>query len=177
MIYLVITSIFLLLIFFGALFEAPWVPTRKVDYERIDKLAGLKSGQTFYDLGSGFSGLLIHLAQKHQKSRFVGVEIAILPYLISKLRTLNHSNIKIVFGDLKRLDISRADVAYLFLRPETLPRVQKKLMEELKPEAKIITACWGFDFSQEDIVEDQPRTGEQAKYFVYTAKELLQNDA
>lgn len=173
MIYLLIPFLLLLFIFFGALFEAPWIPTRKVDYERIGQLANLKSGEVFYDLGSGFGGLLFHLADKNPKAKFIGIEIALIPFFASKLRSLFHPNAKIIFGDLKRQEISDADAVFLFLMPETLKKVQEQIISSLKPTAKIITACWGFDFSQDDIVADEPKMKNQSKYFVYTAKELM----
>ena len=73
----------LLLIFFILLagmtiipvfFGAPWHPLSDENIDRIIKFAGLRSGEKFYDLGSGDGRVLI-AASKKKFVRGVGVEI------------------------------------------------------------------------------------------------------
>ena len=168
LIYLLVTTLILLLC--GSFFGAPWVPTRKVDFARIDKLSNLRSGQTLYDLGCGCGGLMFYLAKIHSDSKLVGIEIAPLPYLYSKIRSFFYKNVDVKFGDLKYYDLSKAQVVYIFLMPKTLNKIRTKLIRELPPDAKIITSCWGFDFTKEDIIDEHDK---QVDYFVYTAGEIL----
>jgi SAM-dependent methyltransferase len=168
--YFTISTILILLVFAGSLFGAPWVPTRKVDYERIDKLANLKDGEKLYDLGCGLGGVLFYLSERHKNSKFIGIEIAPFPYLFAKLRSLFYQNVRIKFGDLKRQNLSSAKVVYMFLTPDTHNKLKIKLIRELKPEAKIITACWGFDYDSNAQVD---KAEKQVSYFVYTAGEVM----
>lgn len=83
---------------------------------------------TFMDLGSGWGTLLIPLAKKFPQHRFIGIERAFLPYLLSKLRSGKLKNLTFLRGDIFDADISRADVVYCFL--------MQRLMDDLTPYLK-----------------------------------------
>ena len=155
----------------GGLFEAPWVPTRLVDFERIETLANIKPGMTFFDLGSGMGGLLFYLASKYPEAKFKGIEIA--PILFYRSPASGPCFIRtypVSYGDVKRANLDGVDVAYLFLMPDSLGRLKHKLFEDLPAEAKIITAVWGFDFAKEEVIDKCDR---QVDYYVYTAGEIM----
>ncbi|MFC1678399.1 hypothetical protein ACFLZ9_01530, partial [Patescibacteria group bacterium] len=68
---------------------APWVPTKKRDLKRILKLAEMKEGGIFYDLGCGDGRVASYIINNSQeKVRAVGLELAIPFYLICKVRQL-----------------------------------------------------------------------------------------
>ncbi len=170
MLYILLFVILLILVFGGSFFGAPWIPTPRVDYARIEKLSNLRDGQSFYDLGCGFGGLLFFLAQNHPAVKIKGVEIAIIPYIAAKIKAFSQKNVTICFGDIKQHDISDADVVFMFLTPETHRNLKAKIIRELKPQAKVITACWGFDYDTNGIVD---KTESNVSYFAYTAGEII----
>jgi len=126
---------------FSVLSFAPWVPSRSSDLKRIFKLADLRPGKIFYDLGCG-NGRLVIYAANNFKVKAVGLEISIPFYLICKLRqALNkQSDIEFKFRNLYKENLSSADVVYFFGMPHVLnEKFCLKLKTELKPGAKIIS--------------------------------------
>src|SRR5436190_906790 len=66
---------------------APWVPTRKRDLERILRLAALKSGETFYELGCGDARVARYVARQRPDVHVVGIEMSPILYAIARLLT------------------------------------------------------------------------------------------
>lgn len=134
---------FLILLFLGALFEAPWLPTRRKDYERIIKMAKLQPGMLFYDLGSGTGGMLFYLSRKYNIN-CVGIEISPILYLYSKIKSMFYKKVKIMYGNFYKLDISKADIIYIFLMPKTFNKLKIEIGKKMKIDSKIIISCWPF---------------------------------
>jgi len=125
----------------GALSLAPWVPTRKNDLKRIFELAGLKSGQIFYDLGCGV-GTTVFYADKKYKLHANGIELGLPFYLICIFRKIlsESKNTKFIWGDFFRTNFSDADAVYLFGLPMSLKKkLAEKLTKELRPGALVIS--------------------------------------
>ena len=140
---------------------APWVPTRRKDIERILKLADIKPGEVFYDLGCG-DGRLITEAARHGAVA-VGFDISLMSYLMARSRVaLERSGAKVIFKNFFRADLSKADIVYLFLTPPAMPKVKKKLVSELKKGAKVISYAFTIP-GLEPAAIDKP-TGRQSMY-------------
>ncbi|MBI4779379.1 class I SAM-dependent methyltransferase [Candidatus Falkowbacteria bacterium] len=128
-------------IIFSALSFAPWVPSRSRDLKRIFKLADLKPGEIFYDLGCG-DGKVALYAAKNYKVKAIGLEISLPFYLICKLRQALSGRAKIEFKlkNLYKENLALADAVYFFSIPHALnEKFCLKLKQELKPGAKIIS--------------------------------------
>src|SRR3989344_7245952 len=82
----ILALIFLISFAYGGLRGAPWVPTWSKDIQRFVKLADIKPGQRFYDLGCGDGRLVCAAAKAGAKS--VGFEVALLPYILAKVRAI-----------------------------------------------------------------------------------------
>ncbi|MDD4271952.1 MAG: methyltransferase domain-containing protein [Patescibacteria group bacterium] len=126
---------------FSVLSFAPWVPSRGRDLKRIFKLADLRPGQVFYDLGCGDGRTVIYAANNF-KVKAIGLEISLLFYLICRLRqALNKfGNIEFKLKNLYKENLAPADVVYFFSIPHSLnEKFCSKLRRELKPGAKIIS--------------------------------------
>jgi len=120
---------------------APWVPTWRKDFPRVFKLAALKPGEVFYDLGCG-NGKLVLYAAKNFKVKSIGLEIAIPLFLICKLRQFFRwdKNLNFKFKNFYNENLNCADVVYVFGRPETLKdKFKQKLKKELKPGSRVIS--------------------------------------
>ncbi len=87
-----------------------------------------KEGLTFMDLGSGWGTMLLPLAKRFPQHRFIGVERAFTPYIVSVLRAHNLPNLHFEHGDIFKTDIKRCDVIFCFL--------MQKLMDDLTPHLK-----------------------------------------
>lgn len=95
----------------------------------------------FCDLGSGLAGTLAYLGGKRPDSQFTGIESAPLPCLISKCRLflLGLGNVKIIYGDIWKENLSRYDLVYCFLSPVPMPEIYKKARAEMKPGSLLIS--------------------------------------
>lgn len=126
-------------IIFSVLSFAPWVPSRQRDLKRIFKLADLKKGQVFYDLGCG-DGRMVIYASDHYQARAIGLEISLPLYLICRLKQVFKPKVKFKFKDLFKENLALADVVYFFGIPKTVNgKIMAKLKQELKSGAKVIS--------------------------------------
>lgn len=154
--------IFILFIFLGSfayagIKAAPWFPTWSRDIERFLKLADIKPGEKFYDLGCGDGKLVFAAAGAGAKA--VGFEISLLPYLIAKTRSFFVQNTEIKFRDFWKQTTFDPDVVYLFLTPKANQKAKKKLEQELKKGARVIAYTWpieGWEPVKKDEAPGQP---------------------
>jgi len=128
-------------IIFSVLSFAPWVPSRGRDLKRIFKLADLKPGQIFYDLGCGNGKVIIYAANNY-RVKAIGLEISLPFYLICKARqALNRlSDIEFKLKNLYKENLALADAVYFFSIPHALnEKFLLKLKKELRPGTKVIS--------------------------------------
>jgi SAM-dependent methyltransferase len=126
---------------------APWLPTKHGDYERIFKLAEIKPGEVFYDLGCG-DGRLVAMASRAGASA-VGFDLSLLPYFLAQLRLRREKvKAKILFKNFFKQDLSEADIIYIFLTPPVMPKMRSKLVANLKKGTRIIS----YAFAVPDLV-------------------------
>jgi len=124
---------------------ALWVPTRRSDIERVSRLTSASPGQKFYDLGCGDGRLLCVMAGLGLEA--TGFEISLPLFLAARIRRLfqkDKKRIKILYRDFWRTNLNEADIVYLFLTPQTFPKLEKKFKNELKKGTKVITYVWPF---------------------------------
>lgn len=128
------------------LFDAPWVPLRISTVDRMLEMAHIKPGELVMDLGSGDGRVLIRAARKH-KARGVGVEINPLMAWISRLdigmRRLGN-NIEVRRQNMHKADISKADVIITYLMPRANERLEKKVMNEAKHGARVVSYAFNY---------------------------------
>jgi predicted RNA methylase len=130
--------------------DSPWAPWWRTSDETIRKafkLARLTSKDTVYDLGSGDGRSLI-IATKEFGARAVGIEIDPLRYYISVL--MIHINkvqdkVRVHRKNFFDVDISKADVIFVYLVPKALERLRPKFEKELKKTARIV--CINYEIN------------------------------
>lgn len=107
------------------------------------QIAGLKSQENFYDLGSGLGKTLV-IASREFNSNCVGLEIAPLQYLISKILFWGNKKVKIIPQNILSADLSQADVIYCYLIPDLIKRIawQKK---KLKKGTRIVSLIFPIE--------------------------------
>ena len=104
-------------------------------------MAGLKAGEVFFDLGAG-DGRTVIMAVKDFGARAVGVELR--EDLVKKaLGTVYEEGLQdritIVNGDMFNVDLTSADVIFLYLTTSANEKVKPKLEAELKRGVRIIS--------------------------------------
>lgn len=108
----------------------------------------------FLDVGSGLGGLVLHLAAHHPSGRCAGVEIAPLPWLVSRLRAWRAlgRGVRCTFlrGDYLRLDLAQEDVIFSFLSPVAMPVLWQKARAEMRPGTLLLS----LEFPVPGVVPD-----------------------
>jgi len=147
---------------------APWVPIKRRDIERIFALAELKPNQVFYDLGCG-TGWMVISASREFGAKAIGLEINLILFWICKIRQIFYGgkNLVFKFRDLYKEELSSADVVYFYGIPTKNGLVSKKLRQELKPGAKIISYTFSLP-GWTPVLVDQP-TLHDKPIFIYRA--------
>ncbi len=156
-IFIIILFIFLGTFAYAGILAAPWFPTWTRDIQRFLKLAEIKPGQKFYDLGCGDGKLVF--AAAGAGARAVGFEISLLPYLIAKTRSFFVENTEVRFKNFWKQNLSDADVIYIFLTPKVNPKAKLKFEQELKPGTRVVAYTWpviGWTAIKEDFTSGQP---------------------
>ena len=124
----------------------PWIPTPMKTVHKMLDLAEVKPDELVYDLGCGDGRLLVAAARKYQ-ARAVGVELDPLRYLWCQLLITVlglRGRVKVLLGDLFRVDLSNADVVACYLLPETNKKLEHKLLRELRPGTRVVTNTFIF---------------------------------
>ncbi|HPD33974.1 MAG TPA: class I SAM-dependent methyltransferase [Bacteroidota bacterium] len=119
---------------------AGFTPTPIDKIHKSLDLAELNGNDIFYDLGCGFGDVLKEAEKRAKKT--IGVEIDPLRWLISKLRT---KKAKVLLRDFFSLDLSDADVIFIFQYNNVNEKLWDKFQKELKPGTRIISYYWKID--------------------------------
>lgn len=124
--------------------DAPYVPTKMDNIRKILKLAGVKKGKKFYELGSGDGRVVITAAKL--KATAIGIEQSWLRVIFSRFKTsgLQLKNAKFFHGNIFSRNYTDADVIYIYLLSKGVKKLQPKLKKELKKGAIVITQTYHF---------------------------------
>lgn len=136
----------------AAVIGAPFVPATLEAIKKGLKLADLKPGETFYDLGSGTGRVLI-AAERKFSANVVGFEYSRPLYFFSKINMfLRGCEGKVFRKNFFEDDIGleKADVIFLFLTTKAFPKIQARLQNEAKPGARIVVYLSPLGFWEPD---------------------------
>lgn len=132
--------------------DVGFVPTPMAAVDRMIVMAELKPGETVYDLGCGDGRIVVEAARRHGV-KAVGVDIN--PERVEESRAkvqaagVGHL-VTIEQADIFNLDLSDADVVFLYLTPRLNERLMPQL-RKLKPGARIVS--YEFDMGAAKPVE------------------------
>lgn len=147
--------------------RVPYYPTSKEAYPLI--LAELPTNVpfTFIDIGCGLGDLLVFLQKHRPLGRYYGVEIGVVPYLVSKMKARARGNgrVSIFFKDLNKLSLDEFDFVYAFLSPAAMSTVWHKACHEMNPKSTFITNA--FEVSAEATYKVNIRDARGSSLFVH----------
>ena len=123
------------------MFIAPFVPSPAPVIQRMLQLAELKPSEVLFDLGAG-DGRSVIMAAKAFSARAVGVELR--EDLAKKaLGTIHESGladrVTIVNGDMFTVNLTSADVVFLYLTTSANEKIRPKLENELKTGVRVVS--------------------------------------
>ncbi len=125
--------------------DAPYVPTKESYIKKALKLAKLKKGEIFYELGSGDGRVVIEAAKMGAKA--FGVEQSLLRIWYSEIKAfrLGLKDAYFIHGNIFKKDISSANVVFIYLLPKGVNKLKPKLTRELKKGSRVITQDYHFN--------------------------------
>jgi predicted RNA methylase len=123
------------------MFIAPYVPSPLPVIQHMLKLADLKAGEVLFDLGAG-DGRTVIMAAKSFGARAVGVELR--EDLAKKALSTIHDNgladrVTIVNGDMFSVQLTSADVVFLYLTTSANEKIRPKLETELRQGVRVVS--------------------------------------
>jgi len=145
-------------------FIAPFVPSPVVVIQHMLKLADLRAGEVLFDLGAG-DGRTVIMAAKAFGARAVGVELR--EDLAKKALSTIHSDglanrVTIVNGDMFTVNLSPADVVFLYLTTSANEKIKPKLETELRKGVRVVSHDYeivGWKPVQVDNFCENPKLG------------------
>ena len=120
------------------------------------KLSGLKAGEVLFDLGSG-DGRTVIMAAKTFGARGVGIELRedlAKKALATFMRTVLDDRVTIVNGDMFNVNLTSADVVYLYLTTSANEKIRPKLESDLKKGARVVSHDYEIIGWQPEKVEN-----------------------
>jgi predicted RNA methylase len=122
-------------------FIAPFVPSPVPVVQFMLNLAELKAGEVLFDLGAG-DGRTVIMAAKAFGARAVGVELR--EDLAKKALSIIHNNglanrVTIVNDDMFNVNLTSADVVFLYLTTSANEKIRPKLETELKNAVRVVS--------------------------------------
>ena len=123
------------------MFIAPFVPSPSVVVEYMLKLADLKAGEVLFDMGAG-DGRTVIMAAKTFGARGVGIELR-EDLAKRAMGIINESGldnrVTILNDDMFKVNLTSADVVYLYLTTSANDKIRPKLESDLKKGARVVS--------------------------------------
>lgn len=127
--------------------DAPYVPTKMDQIRKILRLAGVKKGKKFYELGSGDGRVVIEAAKLGANA--IGIEQSWIRVLFSRWKANRQNNprgLNCLFhhGDIFKRSYFDADIVYIYLLQKGVNKLEEKLKKQLTKGAVVITQTYHF---------------------------------
>jgi SAM-dependent methyltransferase len=141
--------LFLLLLYWSTYrTQVPYYPSNRHVWNAVASLLPPKENLRVIDIGSGLGGLVLNLAGRRAGIEALGVELAPLPWLVSRLRAqLAGSRARFIRGDYEKLDFAQYDLVFAYLSPAAMAALWRKAAREMGPGS--------FLLSYEFVIDDR----------------------
>jgi SAM-dependent methyltransferase len=150
--------------------NAPFLSSNKKLIKRIIDEIDFKDGSVVYELGCGQATFLRELKKKKNVIA-IGFEYFLVPYLIAKiLNIFSGQKIRIYYRDFFKANLGDADYIFCFLICDEMTRLEKKLQDELKKGALVISNTFSFknwELQKVIIVDSNKKNSLNNKIYIY----------
>jgi len=120
--------------------QVPFYPSGPAVWKALLPLLPADRQLNVVDIGSGLGGLILNLARCRPDARFMGIELAPLPWLVSWLRAVvTGSQARFTMGDYDALDLAQFDVVFAYLSPAAMPALWQKSQREMRPGSLLLS--------------------------------------
>ena len=163
-----VAATLLALFYWNTLRRVPLYLTNRTTATALLSLMPERADARFLDLGHGFGGTVLRLAQMRPEQSYDGIESAPMPYMVSWIWRMvsGRTNARVLYGDLWKLDLGAYDLVYAFLSPAPMSALSAKATREMKPGSLLVSNS----FAIMDRIADemlQLGDGRQTKLFLY----------
>ncbi len=146
--------------------QVPFYPSRPAIWRQVAAVIPQGRPLRVVDIGSGLGDLSMYLAQLRPDCLIEGVEIAPLPWIISKLRAkLKQSRAVFRMEDYHALNFADYDVIFAYLSPAAMPALWEKAKSEMCVGSLLIS----YEFDIEGVLPTEviESDGRAEKLFVW----------
>lgn len=120
--------------------QVPFFPSRPVVWHKVAELISQHQETRMVEIGSGLGDLSMHIAKNRKNSQVEGIEIAPLPWLISRLRAwITRSSVRFKLGDYRELDFAQYDLVFAYLSPAAMSDLWKKAQQEMRTGSLLVS--------------------------------------
>jgi hypothetical protein len=113
--------------------QVPFYPSNPLVWNAVSTLLPPDRSIKFIDIGSGLGGPVLNLAARRPDSTFVGIELAPLPWLVSRfMAVLIGSRASFIRGDYENQHFSHYDVVFAYLSPVAMMPLWAKARAEMR---------------------------------------------
>lgn len=157
---------------YAGIIAAPFVPTPRSVIKKALEASLLRSGEKFYDIGSGDGRALI-IAARDFGAMATGLELSFPLYVYSVINIYFRGYFKkaqVLWKNFFKEDISDADVVFCWLTPRAFPKLKEKFEKELKCGARIATFSSPLLFWEPDKILSIENGNRKSNIFIYIKK-------
>lgn len=136
-----IAFLFLLLLFWSTFrTQVPFYPSGSSVQYAVADLLPHDGSICMIDVGSGLGDLILNLARRFARHRFIGIEIAPLPWLVSWVRArFSGSRARFVRANYENLNFAEYDIIFAYLSPAAMPALWSKAQREMRKESLLLS--------------------------------------
>lgn len=142
LIVLLTSSLFIAYVVFGGFISgAGYQPVPGKNLEIMIEYSQPDEHKRVFDLGSGFGRIIIEMASRF-KARCTGVEVDPLKVWWTRRRIRAkglQSYADVVKGNLLSVDLSAADIVYVFLWAGIMQKLKQKVLAEMRPGSVVVS--------------------------------------
>lgn len=150
--------------------RVPFYPSFPATWRAMHQILEQHAGEQplrVLDIGSGLGDVSLFLSRQRTQDQIDGIEIAPLPWLVSKMRAMfSRSRTQFKLGDYRQSDFAQLDVVFAYLSPAVMPDVWQKVSGGMRPGSLFVSS----EFPVPDVTAGRiiyPSTSSPALY-VYT---------
>jgi SAM-dependent methyltransferase len=134
--------------------RVPYYPTPRPAYPSVLAELPVETEFSFLDIGSGFGEMTIFLAKQRPNGHFVGVEIGIIPFLVSFLRAKLQRlpNVRFLYKSMWKTSLAPFTHVYAFLSPAPMERLWGKVSDEMEAGALFISNTFEAPASPSSVI-------------------------
>jgi len=132
----------------------PFVPTPQEVVDKMIDLAGVKTGDVVYDLGSGDGRIVITAAKKGARAVGFDVDGSLVKESRENIRKAGvEERAEIRQQDILTVDLSGASVVTMYLLPDVNLKLRPHILSQMKPGSRVVSHAFDMGDWKPDKTE------------------------